>query len=73
MRVARLNTFLISTTVLALGTWVVVLGFVIVQLQHHRPPAILEALGMRSTPVLTMLLVFPLIACRSVATPTCTR
>jgi hypothetical protein len=47
----------VATTVVALGAWAAVLGFIIVHLQHHKPLPIFSLLRLRTTPVLTLLLV----------------
>jgi hypothetical protein len=59
----------VATTLLALGLWAAVLGLLIVQLQHYKPLPIFSALGMRTTPVLTLLLVFPLLASQAGGDP----
>jgi hypothetical protein len=52
----------VATTIAALGAWAAVLGFLIVLLQYRQPLPLFRALRMRSTPVLTLLLVAPLLA-----------
>jgi hypothetical protein len=52
----------VATTLLALGTWILVLGLLIVHHQHLRPLPIFSALHIRTTPILTLLIVVPLLA-----------
>jgi hypothetical protein len=60
---------IVATTMAALGAWAAVLGFLIVLLQYRQPLPLFRALRMRSTPVLTLLLVAPLLASQAGGDP----
>ncbi|MGO4383253.1 hypothetical protein [Specibacter sp. RAF43] len=46
-----------GTAVLAVGSWAMVVGFLVVALQRQRPLPVFERLGLRATPVLTIIAV----------------
>jgi hypothetical protein len=55
---------------LALLAWAVVVGLVLVHLQHHQPAEVFRLLRMRYNPVMTLALAVPLVASLSGGDPT---
>lgn len=51
----------VATTLMAFGCWAVVLGFFIVHLQHREPLPVFAVLRFRSNPVLSLLVLTPLL------------
>jgi hypothetical protein len=52
----------VGTSVLALLAWAVLLGLLIVHFQHHQPLEIFRLLHLRANPLMTLLVVVPLLA-----------
>ena len=52
----------VATMVVALGAWVVLVGFLVVYLQDRKTPEIFRLLHMRAAPVLTLFVLVPAVA-----------
>ncbi|HEX8003506.1 MAG TPA: hypothetical protein VF519_12500 [Mycobacteriales bacterium] len=52
----------VATMVIALGAWVVLVGFLVVYLQDRKTPEIFRLLHMRAAPVLTLFVLVPAVA-----------
>lgn len=48
-----------ATVVLSVGTWVVLLGFLVVYLQDRQPPELFRLFRMRAVPILTLVVLVP--------------
>ncbi|WP_125613418.1 hypothetical protein [Specibacter cremeus] len=45
----------VGTAILAVGSWAVVIGFLVVGMQHQRPLPLFERLGLRANPILSLI------------------
>lgn len=59
----------VATVILSIGSWTLIIGTIIVELQRRRPLEVFRLLHLRASPVLTLLLLVPLVAAQGGGDP----
>ena len=59
----------VATVILSIGSWTLIIGTITVELQRRRPLEVFRLLHLRASPVLTLLLVVPLVAAQGGGDP----